>query len=742
MASAALTPMMAATAVKRHYVATVFAGSFLLFLVQPMIARMVLPRLGGAPAVWNSAMLVYQTLLLGGYFYAHWLGRFAPRRQALIHFGAFALAALTLPIALIGATPAADANSFLWVPWLLLVSVGPLFLVVSAQAPLMQRWYAESSGGDPYPLYAASNFGSFLGLICYPLLVEPLLPVASQSLAWSVGYGLLALLVVGCALRLPRGGADAAVRPAVPPVPRRQLVGWIGLAAIPSGLMLSTTLHLTTDIVAMPLLWVLPLGLYLLSFSIAFASDRRASNLLVRSAPIVLLIAACGVFANTTDFPWVIAAAALISLFAVSVALHSALFDRRPDPSQLTIFYLSTSVGGALGGLFCALVAPMVFDWTYEHPLLLVAAALAIPLVSPFDWLGRLWNDCGRAPRATRLGIVAIFVLAVVGQGLFGVPKSIALSLAGAYAILAIGVAAIGNRALFAVALAGVMLSLGGWDKLGLSFAPGKMTRSFFGIYSIHQIDGNARMLAHGTTAHGIQNLGSPARERMATSYYARLSGVGAAMRAAPTMFPAGARIGVVGLGAGTLACYARPGQSWTFYEIDPKVVAIARDPAKFTFLSRCLPAVPVAIGDARLTLFNRPAGRTDLLVIDAFSSDSVPMHLLTLEAFDVYRGHLANNGLLMVHISNRYLDLQPVVAAAAAAQGWQARVRTYRPSAGDRADHASASIWVALSPDPATIAALEADRSVAWRRLDPTAGFRPWTDDHASILPIMGRAN
>ena len=742
MASAALNGMMATAATKRHYVATVFAGSFLLFLVQPMIARMVLPRLGGAPAVWNSAMLVYQMLLLGGYFYAHWLGRFTPRRQALIHFGAFALAALTLPIALIAATPAADANSFLWVPWLLLVSVGPLFLVVSAQAPLMQRWYAESSGGDPYPLYAASNFGSFLGLICYPLLVEPLLPVASQSLAWSVGYGLLALLVVGCALRLPRGGADAAVRPAVPPVPRRRLVGWIGLAAIPSGLMLSTTLYLTTDIVAMPLLWVLPLGLYLLSFSIAFASDRRASILLVRIAPIVLLIAACGVFADTTDFPWVIAAAALISLFAVSVALHSVLFDRRPDPSQLTIFYLSTSVGGALGGLFCALVAPMAFDWTYEHPLLLVAAALAIPLVSPFARLGRLWNDPGRARRATRLGIVAIVVLAVVGQGLFGVPKSIALTLAGAYAILAIGVAAIGNRALFTVALAGVMLSLGGWDKFGLSVAPGKMTRSFFGIYSIQQIDGNARMLAHGTTAHGIQNLGSPTRERMATSYYARLSGVGAAMRAAPRMFPTGARIGVVGLGAGTLACYARPGQSWTFYEIDPKVVAIARDPTKFTFLSRCLPSVPVAIGDARLTLLNRPAGRTDLLVIDAFSSDSVPMHLLTLEAFDVYRGHLANNGLLMVHISNRYLDLRPVVAAAAAAQGWQARVRTYRPSAGDRADHASASIWVALSPDPATIAALEADRSVAWRRLDPTAGFRPWTDDHASILPIMGRAN
>ena len=738
MASATIDGMKATGSIKRRYVATVFAGSFLLFLVQPMIARMVLPRLGGAPAVWNSAMLVYQTLLLGGYFYAHWLGRFAPRRQALIHFGAFALAALTLPIALIGATPAPDANSFIWVPWLLLVSVGPLFLVVSAQAPLMQRWYAESSGGDPYPLYAASNFGSFLGLICYPLLVEPLLPVASQSVAWSVGYGLLALLVVGCALRLPRSGADIAVRPAAPPVPRGRLAGWIGLAAIPSGLMLSTTLLLTTDIVAMPLLWVVPLGLYLLSFSIAFASDRRAATQIGRITPIVLLIAACGVFADATAYPWVMAAAALIGLFAISVALHSALFDRRPDPSQLTIFYLSTSVGGAIGGLLCALIAPMVFDWTYEHPLLLIAAALAIPLASPFTWLGRLWNDPRRSRRATYWAIAAIGLLALLGQPLFGIPKSIPLSLAGADTILALGIAAIGNRLLFTVAVAAVMLSLGGWDKLNLSATPGKMTRSFFGIYSILPIGEDARMLAHGTTAHGIQNLGSPERERMATSYYAPLSGIGSAMRAAPRLFPAGARVGVVGLGAGTLACYALPGQSWTFYEIDPEVAAIARDPANFTFLSRCLPAVPIAIGDARLTLQNRPAGRTNLLVIDAFSSDSVPMHLLTLEAFEVYRRHLASDGLLMVHISNRYLDLRPVIAAVAAAQGWQVRIRAYGPSAVDGANHASASLWVALSPDPATIAALEADRSVAWRRLDPTPGFRPWTDDHASILPIL----
>jgi SAM-dependent methyltransferase len=736
MASVAVREGQAAAPIKRRYVATVFAGSFLLFLVQPMIARMALPRLGGAPAVWNSAMLVYQTLLLAGYGYAHWLGRFAPRRQAMIHLGAFALAAVTLPIALIAANPPPDANSFLWVPWLLFASIGPLFLVVSAQAPLMQRWFAVSSGGDPYPLYAASNFGSFLGLIAFPLVVEPLLPVASQSLTWSLGYGLLAVLVTACAFGLPRGAAAAPIGKAAP-VSRRQLVTWIVLAAVPSGLMLSTTLHLTTDIVAMPLLWVVPLGLYLLSFSVAFAEDRRSANGIARIAPFALLIAACGVCADTTPYPLLVAGAALFALFAVSVAVHSALFDRRPDPSQLTTFYLAMSIGGALGGVFCALVAPLVFDWTYEHPVLLIAAALAIAAANPFARLRSLWDGGERARRTTRWAMIAILFLSLFGQGFLGMPNSPALALAAAYAILAIGVAAIGNRALLAVALAGAMLTLGGWEKLALSAAPGKMTRSFFGIYSIRPIDGNARMLAHGTTVHGVQNLGSPERERMATSYYAPLSGVGAAMRAAPRMFPGGARVGVVGLGAGTLACYARPDQRWSFYEIDPKVVAIARDPKQFTFLSRCLPGVPVALGDARLTLQREPPASADLLVVDAFSSDSVPMHLLTLEAFQVYRRHLTPDGLLMVHISNRYLDLQPVVAAAAA-HGWAARIRTYYPGPRDRALHAGASMWVAMSPSPATIARLEADRSVDWRRLEPTAGFAPWTDDHASILPVI----
>lgn len=736
MASAALTGGIPLGGVRARYIATIFAGSFLLFLVQPMIARMALPRLGGAPSVWNSAMLVYQALLLGGYAYAHWLGRFAGRTQAGIHITLFALAALALPIGLGSATPPPDANPFVWVPWLLLSSIGPLFFVISAQAPLMQRWFTLSGGGDPYPLYAASNLGSFGGLIAYPLLVEPLMPVPAQSLVWSFAYAGLALLVGLCALLLPKGGAEQ-VQVASASKPRlTTVITWIALAVIPSGLMLSTSLHLTTDIVAMPLLWVVPLGLYLLSFSVAFASNRKPAEFITRTAPLFLLVAACGVFVDTSFFPFVFALAAVVNLFTISVALHSAMYDRRPDPAYLTGFYLAMSVGGVIGGLFCALIAPLVFDWAYEHPILMIAAAIALAPQALFDHVGRFWNG-DRARHFTIAGIAIAFFISLVGQGGFGFPESRTWALGASFALIAFSLIAIGNRWLFSTTLAALMLSMGGWAKLSLSFAEGQMTRSFFGVYSVRN-GYNSRVLVHGTTLHGVQNRGSVKREIMPTSYYAPLSGVGVALTAAPQLFGPGARIAAVGLGSGTLSCYARPGQRWRFYEIDPVMESIARDPRRFTFLSRCLPGADIVIGDARLTLAREPAESADVLVIDAFSSDSVPMHLMTREAFQTYRRKIVPNGLLMVHVSNRYLRLQPVVAAAAA-QGWHARLRSYTPTADDFAQNYSASNWIALSPSPETIARLEAsNRNIAWQPLEARLGFAAWTDGHASIIPII----
>jgi hypothetical protein len=739
MASIALTGGKAEGLVKLRFILAIFCGSFLLFLVQPMIARMALPRLGGAPAVWNSAMLVYQLLLLGGYAYAHWLGRFAPRTQGMVHLGLLLAAATMLPIGLIGSNPSPGANIFLWVPWLLLVSIGPVFLAISAQAPLVQRWYAVSGGHDPYPLYAASNLGSFAGLLAYPLIVEPLLPVAVQSVVWSLGYALVLCLIAACVLALPKSAAaDDEASAESPPPSLRQAILWMALAAIPSGLILSTTLYITTDIVAMPLMWVVPLGLYLLSFSVAFASDRRPATWIGRLAPFALLVAAVGLLIPATM--WLAGvSAAIVSLFAVSVALHAALFDRRPDPSHLTAFYLYLSVGGVIGGIFGALVAPIIFDWTYEHPLLMVAAALAIPAASPFRRFADLWNGSEAAHRATGWGIPVILIVSMIGMGPFGLPASSLVAILATCLLFAIGVAAIGNRILFAAAVGGLMLSMGGWGKLALSADPGKMSRSFFGIYSIGtRQGGQARVLLHGTTIHGIQLLGSAERERSPTSYFSAPSGVGMALSAAPPLFGRQARIDIIGLGAGTLACYARPGQHWTFYEIDPAVVEIARDPQRFSFLSRCTPGVPVLVGDARLTLEGAMPGSTDILVVDAFSSDSIPMHLLTLEAFKSYRRKLSADGLLMVHISNRHLDLTPVVAAAAR-DGWTARLRFYRPTADDidRNQHTS-SLWVAMSPSPATIAALESANPGMWRPIEVHEGFKPWTDDYASVLPVL----
>jgi len=325
-----------------------------------------------------------------------------------------------------------------------------------------------------------------------------------------------------------------------------------------------------------------------------------------------------------------------------------------------------------------------------------------------------------------------------VGQGAFGLGSSKSLALAASFLLIAISLVALGNRILFAMTVGALMLSMGGWEKLSRSAAPGRMTRSFFGVYSIGPAAGNARVLVHGTTIHGIQNRGSPEREMMATSYYASASGVGIALAAAPRLYGNAARIGVVGLGAGTLACYSRPGQRWTFYEIDPVIIGIARDPAQFTFLSRCQPDAPIIVGDARLTLERAPAASAEILVVDAFSSDSVPMHLLTREAFATYRRHLVPGGLLLVHISNRYLDMEPVIAAAAR-DGWSARVRRYMPDATELALHESGSVWVALSSSPEVIDRLAStDPQAPWQVLRPRPGFAAWTDEHSSILPII----
>ncbi len=719
---------------------TILAGSFLLFLMQPMVARMALPHLGGAPNVWNSAMLVYQALLLGGYAYAHAMGRFSLAKQGFIHIVVLLMGGLTLPLALAQIAPPAPGWEALWVPWLFMLTVGPAFFAISAQAPLIQRWFAaHPDAGNPYPLYAASNLGSFAGLLTYPLLAEPLLPLGQQSRYWAIGYVLLIILVI--AVVLARRGAVAGPIPRAAPANvagkgSRHRTGWktiglwLGLSAVPSGLMLSTTTFLTTDIMAMPLLWVIPLGLYLLSFSIAFAGNRTLATLFVFLAPVVLLVDGSLAMFAAGRADLLAAVASVIMLFVVAVALHARLYESRPDPSELTRFYLVMSIGGALGGLFTALIAPVAFDWTWEHPLLILGAAALLPLG---PWVRLIGNRIGN-PRVLRILLVAALMIALnAALALFvssvANANLSALQWAALLGILALSLLFAARRWSFVAGTAVLLLSLGGAAHL-YTMVDGQRERSYFGIYSLRERDNGDLQLMHGTTVHGIQRAGNDLATEP-TTYYGRTSGVGLALRQADAMFGPGARIGVVGLGVGTLACYREEGQDWTFFEIDPVVLHFS-DRGEFTYLSRCAPDSPVIIGDARLKLEGMAENRFDILVIDAFSSDAIPLHLLTYEAIGIYRRALDDDGVLVMHISNNYIRLEPVIARLAASHVLRTIIRK---DGHDDATSQYPSSWVALARDDAHLAKLK--EAGGWEELAPPEG-RVWTDDYASILPYL----
>lgn len=735
---------------------TILVGSFLLFLVQPMVARMALPKLGGAPAVWNSAMLVYQALLLGGYAWAHWLGRYGQRTQLMLHGGllvvalSIALLIVAQPVGLANLSPPSDNNVYFFVPVLLLASVGPLLFAISAQAPLMQRWFAQSApGANPYALYAASNLGSFGGLIAYPLVVEPNLDLFSQSWGWGALYVGLVALVFACgfaALRATGGGAAQVETPAAPSSarpPMRRILLWIALSAVPSGLMLSTTTHLTTDIMAMPLMWAIPLGLYLLSFSIAFADNRILADFFTLLAPPMLLLAGGLALMSGGGAGVAVAASSLVMLFTVSVSLHARLYRSRPEPDRLTFFYLIMAVGGAIGGLFCALIAPLVFDWAYEHPLLVIAAALLLPLpalIPLAEWLrlDRQWQRIF----AMALALVAMLI------GWWMTKNWVSLNadqdmLIAIGAMVVIGLLAIAWRFSFIVTLLALMVGMGGLLTIQTSL-DGLRTRSYFGIYTVRTNPTlETRTLAHGTTLHGTQ-ITTDGLEQTPTSYYGPSSGVGLAFQRAGQLYGNSAAIGVVGLGTGTLACYRAPGQRWTIFEIDPAMVRIARNPANFSFIADCAPRVPIVIGDARVRLREVPAGSLDMLAIDAFSSDAIPLHLLTREAFDVYARALQPEGIALVHISNRYVDLEPVLRAFEEQGGWHALVREDMPDGADMLLSRTGSIWVAMARNRGALDRLAvATESVPdgrgqWRPLSDVKAARLWTDDYASVLPLL----
>lgn len=717
------------------FVATILVGSFLLFLVQPMVARMALPRLGGAPAVWNSAMVVYQALLLAGYAYAHFLSRWPIRRQALVHLAVLVIAGLTLPITLAALPPAKAGYEALWVPLLFLATIGPVFFAVSAQAPLMQGWYAaDPRAGDPYWLYAASNLGSFGGLLAYPLLLEPNASLAAQSRLWATGFVVLVLLVALSAWQR-RSSATAASNTKeanAEPIGAKRILMWLALAAVPSGLMLSTTTHLTTDIMAMPLLWVIPLGLYLLSFTFAFNANSYLGRSLARSAiPLVLLGGATAMVSNTGS-GMVQALISLLLLLVLAVALHRRLYQDRPEPARLTLFYMVMSAGGVLGGIFAGLLAPMVFDWSWEHPLLVLAGAALLPsraLVPWAKWLGV--EGSKRRQVALVIILVAIGLAALLNGYVSEQDQPMIVAIMIGLAVC--GLLVFDMRWAFLLVLVFAMFGRGGFQTLRGTI-DGNRDRSYFGIYEVRHVTKSGEWaLSHGTTLHGRQFTGA-GNELEPTTYYTRSSGVGMALERSRAILGPDARVGVIGLGVGTLACYRKPGEHYEFFEIDPVVLRYSHK-GPFTFMRECAPDAPIHIGDARMRLEDIPTGHFNALVVDAFSSDAIPLHLLTREAFALYSRVVAGDGVVLVHISNRFIDLAPVVARLAQANGLATRIRK---DSAPPAKGATASNWIALSRNEGTIDRLVSSSPAnSWTALPPSAD-RLWTDDFASIVPFV----
>ncbi|MBZ6379281.1 hypothetical protein B5C34_08580 [Pacificimonas flava] len=707
------------------FVFTIFLGSFLLFLVQPMFARLALPTLGGAPGVWSVALVFYQAALLAGYVYAHLLVKARGRWQPMVHLGLFVLAAATLPITLRGIGGYDELGPTFWLLGTLTVSIGPVFFVVAAQAPLLQHWYAHgrfTAGRDPYFLYAASNAGSLIALAAYPLFFEPYFTVEEQRLIWSAGFLLLAA-ATGLASRGLADTDDDSAEPARLAAPEDAHISigtyayWTALAAVPSGLMLSTTSFLTMDIVSVPLLWVIPLGLYLLSFIVAFSEGGAVFVRQARfAAPLLLIAIGSYSFKAEGVFAFLFAMAGLVLLFYVALALHGELARTRPAPTRLTSFYLTMSVGGVVGGLFPALVAPALFDWVWEHPILLVGAAALLPATPLLRPIARIFE--GPSARLVEFAAIGLALLAALIGGLIPAVSGIM-----PFATILIALFLLGRRAAFAAVFAILLLQMGGFTLLTTSGEA--RIRSFFGTYAIEMDEGGSlRRLMHGTTLHGAQRIGDSALEPI--GYYGPRSGPALLLNEAA----ADADIGIVGLGVGSLACYAKPGQDWTFYEIDPAVVDIALDTDRFTYLSSCTPNAEIVVGDARLRL-EAEERAYDYLIVDAFSSDAIPQHLMTVEAFRLYRDRLAEDGVLIVHISNRYLDLAPVVSAIAGELGMEARLRDNQPE-----DEVYArSIYAVMSPDPARIEAL--DETGDWEVM-PERDVAPWRDDFGSIVSVL----
>jgi hypothetical protein len=720
------------------FAATLFVSAFLLFSIQPMFTKMVLPLLGGAPTVWSIALVFFQATLLGGYAYAHLIVRRIPLGiGALIHFGTLAAAAMMLPIRAASSfgSPPTDNIAF-WLIGLFAVSIGLPFAVLATTAPLLQRWFSASGhsrASNPYVLYAASNLGSFAGLFAYPTLIEPFVPLHAQAWMWSAGFAAFALLVATAGLFIARHARPLATASEPARVPTRDRLFWMALAAIPTGLVIAVTSYIATDLASAPFLWVLPLALYLLTFVATFRERPWLSHSTVaRLVPFAVAPLSVGLLGGQRPYWLALVAINLAAFVLLALLCHGELYRRRPTSAHLTEFYLWTSLGGALGGMFAAIVAQHLFTQVYEYPILIVAALLAFPGVSQ-GGPRRLIVQTGP--------VLMLAALAVVARLGFGVRLPATAELA--FQILLVALVAImllqreRSARLIALVALGFLLT-GLWQP---GFNRVAAARSFFGVNQvIETTDGRFRLLYHGTTLHGAERIADATADVVPEplKYYYRGGPISEGIDAVRRLQGSLRRVAVVGLGTGALACYRHRGEAWTFYEIDSAVVRIARDPDFFTFISGCAPDLPVVVGDARLTLA-ASTEKYNLIILDAFSSDTIPVHLLTREAVAGYLKHLAEGGVILMHISNRYMELADTVAAVGTAEGLAAIVVKVddRPQASPP-DYKMTAEVVALARRPEDVGNLR--DGPGWHPLRAETDVRAWTDDYSNIFGAIIR--
>ncbi len=725
------------------FAATLFLSAFLIFSVQPMASKMLLPMLGGSPSVWNTAMVFFQAMLLAGYGYAHLSAHFLGyRAQATLHLCLLTAFTFILPLALPeNIAPPEQTGQAMWQIGVMVTCLGGPFFVLAASAPLFQHWFSSTSHKDaenPYFLYAVSNAGSMISLLAYPTIIEPLIGLRAQTVTWHMGYLGLIALTIACALFIWNKKKVIAAEQTVPArkVEAKQKLIWVALAFIPSSLMLGVTTFITTDLASGPFLWVIPLALYLLTFIVAFSTKPFIPHKVVREitpyliAFVILNMAISGFI----TMKMVMVALHLVTFFFCALLCHGELSERKPDARHLTEFYLWISFGGVLGGIFNALIAPVVFVLPLEYNIVLASVAILIwSLQKKSPRISNAFNHLGK-----KLGIEGVWIVdgltIILGVGLLVaslMTGNLMFQLVGSIGVFLFLFIMVQNRMVFAICATAALIGFqpGLWSSTEKNLL---ITRNYFGVMRV-TVKEDAHLLYHGTTVHGAQFYNE--NDNLSPVTYYNPKGPVADIFGA-TKTQAAQKVAVLGLGVGSVVCYPNAGRSFDFYEIDPDVIDIAENEQLFSYLSKCGSPYKNILGDARLKIAEAADDSYDMIFADVFSSDNIPVHVMTKEAFELYLKKLAPGGIIAMNISNRYLDLKPVLTKIAEELGMTIYFKSHAPEITDdrKTRLYTPSIFAVMSEDPIKVATFVEEYD--WK---PYAGdtthVKAWTDDYANII-------